>query len=313
MGEMKGLVLGFLEASKCAAIAASEWVGRGDKEAADGAAVEAMRCVLNGLPMDGRVVIGEGERDKAPMLYIGERLGCGGVGIDIAVDPLEGTRIVAEGQGGAMTVVAFGESGSLFHAPDVYMEKIVAAVPEEMLDLDRGVEENLEAIASYKGVSVSELVICVLKRQRHEGLLRKIEKSGAKVALISDGDIAGSLVTVIEDSGVDVYMGCGGAPEGVLVAAALKGGSGSFKGRLVFPEGKRRAEALQMGIEDPDKQVGISDMVKGKVCFIATGVTDGSLLKGVRRRGKTLLSHSMIWEGSVRREVRDEGRGEGCA
>ncbi|WP_448586193.1 class II fructose-bisphosphatase [Thermaurantiacus sp.] len=280
------LVLEMVRVTESAAIAASRWIGRGDERSADRAAVEAMREALNRLAFDGRVVIGEGERDEAPMLFIGEKVGTGeGPRIDIALDPLEGTTITAKAGPNAMAVLAIAEAGGLLNAPDVYMEKLAIGpgYPDGLVSLERSPTENVEALARAKGVKPSEIIACVLDRPRHEALIRELRALGCGVTLIPDGDVAGVIAVTNPETCIDIYMGQGGAPEGVLAAAALRCVGGQFEGRLVFRNEDERARARRIGIEDVDRVYRLGDLARGDCIFAATGVTDGSLLKGVKR------------------------------
>jgi fructose-1,6-bisphosphatase II / sedoheptulose-1,7-bisphosphatase len=304
------LVLEMVRVTEAAAIAASSWIGRGDNDAADAAAVEAMRAALNELPMAGTVVIGEGERDEAPMLYIGEKVGCSngdGPAIDIALDPLEGTTITANAGPNALAVLAIAEQGCLLNAPDVYMEKIAIGpgYPEGTIGLAKSVTENIRALAAAKGVQPNEIIACVLDRPRHDPIVAELRALGCGIKLIPDGDVAGVIATTDQDTGVDIYLGTGGAPEGVLAAAALRCVGGQMQGRLVFRNDDERARADRWGIEDLDRIYSMEDMAKGDCIFAATGVTDGSLLKGVKRqRGGTTTTESIVMRassGTVRR------------
>jgi fructose-1,6-bisphosphatase II / sedoheptulose-1,7-bisphosphatase len=295
------LVLEMVRVTEAAAIAASTLTGRGDEKAADAAAVEAMRAALNTLDMDGTVVIGEGERDEAPMLFIGEKVGTGnGPAIDIALDPLEGTTICAKAGPNSLAVLAIAEKGGLLNAPDVYMDKIAVGpgLPDGVIDLDRSPSENIRAIAAAKGVEPGEIIVCVLDRPRHEALIAELRGLGCGVMLIGDGDVAGVIATSDPDTTIDVYMGSGGAPEGVLACAALRCVGGQFKGRLLFRNDDERARAAKWGIEDLDKQYDLSELAKGDCIFAATGVTDGSLLEGVRRRTTKMTTESVVMRAS---------------
>jgi fructose-1,6-bisphosphatase II / sedoheptulose-1,7-bisphosphatase len=296
------LVLEMVRVTEAAAIAASTLVGRGDEKAADAAAVEAMREALNGLDMDGTVVIGEGERDEAPMLYIGEKVGTGkGPAIDIALDPLEGTTITAKAGPNSLAVLAIAEHGCLLNAPDVYMDKIAVGpgYPAGVIDLDKTPTENIKAIAAAKGVEPNEIIACVLDRPRHEKLIAELREIGCGVMLIGDGDVAGVIATSDPDTTVDVYMGSGGAPEGVLACAALRCIGGQFKGRLLFRNDDERARAKKWGVTDLDKQYDLTELAKGDCIFAATGVTDGSLLDGVKRkRGGIMTTESVVMRSS---------------
>jgi fructose-1,6-bisphosphatase II / sedoheptulose-1,7-bisphosphatase len=303
------LVLEMVRVTEAAAIAASQWIGRGDNDAADAAAVEAMRMALNELPLCGTVVIGEGERDEAPMLYIGEKVGCGegeGPNIDIALDPLEGTTITAKAGPNALAVLAIAESGCLLNAPDTYMEKLAVGpgFPEGTIDLTRPIADNVRAIARAKGVEPKEITACVLDRDRHSEIIAELRKLGCGVRLIPDGDVAGVIAVADPDTGIDVYVGTGGAPEGVLAASALRCVGGQMQGRLVFRNDDEVARAHRWGIEDLKRVYTLEDMAKGDCIFAATGVTDGSLLEGVHRRGKCVTTESIVMRastGTVRR------------
>jgi fructose-1,6-bisphosphatase II / sedoheptulose-1,7-bisphosphatase len=313
------LVLEMVRVTEAAAVAASKLVGRGDEKAADAAAVEAMRAALNELYMDGTVVIGEGERDEAPMLYIGEKVGLGkGPAIDIALDPLEGTTICAKAGPNSLAVLAIAEHGGLLNAPDVYMDKIAVGpgLPEGVIDLDRSPTENVRAIAAAKGVAPNEIIACVLDRPRHERLIAELRAIGCGVMLIGDGDVAGVIATTDPDTTIDVYMGSGGAPEGVLACAALRCVGGQFKGRLLFRNDDERARAHKWGVTDLDKQYDLSELASGDCIFAATGVTDGSLLAGVKRRGGKMTTESVVMRASsgTVRWVKGEHRlGDGAA
>jgi fructose-1,6-bisphosphatase II / sedoheptulose-1,7-bisphosphatase len=310
------LVLEMVRVTEAAAIAASALIGRGDEKAADAAAVEAMRAALNELYMDGTVVIGEGERDEAPMLYIGERVGSApgkGPKIDIALDPLEGTTITAKAGPNALAVLAIAEQGGLLNAPDVYMDKIAVGpgYPEGVVNLDKSVEANVCAVAAAKGVAPADIIVCVLDRPRHEGLIAELRALGCGIMLIPDGDVAGVIATTDPDTTIDIYMGSGGAPEGVLAAAALRCVGGQFKGRLLFRNDDERSRARKWGIADLDKIYDLEELAKGDVIFAATGVTDGSLLEGVkRRRGGITTTESIVMRASSRtvRRVKSEHR-----
>ena len=302
------LVLEMVRVTEAAAIAASTLVGRGDEKAADAAAVEAMRDALNRLYLDGTVVIGEGERDEAPMLFIGEKVGAAqgkGPEIDIALDPLEGTTICAKAGPNALAVLAVAEKGGLLNAPDVYMDKIAVGpgYPEGVIDLARSPTENVKAIAAAKGVEPHEIIACVLDRPRHEKLIAELRDIGCGVVLIGDGDVAGVIATTDPETTIDVYMGQGGAPEGVLACAALRCVGGQFKGRLVFRNDDERQRARKWGIEDLDKIYDLTELAKGDCIFAATGVTDGSLLEGVKRFATKMTTESVVMRahsGTVR-------------
>ena len=295
------LSLGLARVSEAAAHASARLIGRGDEKAADQAAVNAMREQLNMLDIKGVVVIGEGERDEAPMLFIGEKVGSGtGPAIDIALDPLEGTTICAKSGPNSLAVLAIAEGGGLLNAPDVYMDKLAVGpgLPDGVIDLDRTPTENIEAIAAAKGVKPSEVIACVLDRPRHEALIAELRGIGCGIVLIGDGDVAGVIATTDPETTIDVYMGSGGAPEGVLAAAALRCVGGQFKGRLLFRNDDERARAAKWGVTDLDRQYDLTDLAKGDCIFAATGVTDGSLLAGVKRRGKVMTTESVVMRAS---------------
>ena len=300
------LTLELVRVTERAAVASSLLVGRGNEKEADQAAVDAMRTELNTLDIQGEVVIGEGERDEAPMLYIGEEVGTGeGPKIDIALDPLEGTTITAKGGGNALAVIAMAEEGGFLNAPDTYMEKIAVGnnLPEGVIDLDEEVDVNLKELAKAKRVDISDLVACVLDRPRHDEIIRKTREAGARILLIGDGDVSGVIATSQIEAGVDIYMGTGGAPEGVLAAAALRCIGGQMQGRLVFRTQDERDRAARLGIEDFQKKYGLMDLASGEVMFAATGVTSGTMLRGVRRYREGAKTHSMIMRsksGTVR-------------
>jgi fructose-1,6-bisphosphatase II / sedoheptulose-1,7-bisphosphatase len=280
------LTIEIARVTEAAAIAAAHWRGRGDEKQADQAAVDAMRQALNSiLDMDGLVVIGEGERDEAPMLYIGEKVGSGtGQRIDIALDPLEGTTLCAKAMPNAISCVAMADGGSLLHAPDTYMDKIAigGGYPENVVDLDLPPAENIRRLAKAKGVTPREITACILDRPRHEVLIQAVRETGASIRLITDGDVAGVIHTATPDeTGIDIYMGIGGAPEGVLAAAALRCIGGQMQGRLITKSEEQKARARKMGVEDFNRKFTMAEMAKGDVMFAATGVTTGSMLEGV--------------------------------
>ena len=293
------LVLELVRVTEKAAIAASKLVGRGDEKAADAAAVEAMRKAFDKLEIDGTVVIGEGERDEAPMLYIGAP----GTGpkIDIALDPLEGTTITAKAGPNALAVLAAAEKGNLLNAPDTYMDKLAVGpgYPEGIIDLAKSPSDNVRAVAEAKGVKPEEIIVCVLDRPRHADLIAELRGLGCGVVLIGDGDVAGVIAVTDEDTTIDMYMGQGGAPEGVLAAAALRCVGGQFNGRLVFRNEDEKARAAKWGIEDLDRIYKLEDLAKGDCIFAATGVTSGSLLEGVKRRkGGRMTTESVVMRAS---------------
>ena len=298
------LVLEMVRVTEAAAIAASQLIGRGDEKAADAAAVEAMRRAFDTLYMDGTVVIGEGERDEAPMLYIGEKVGGApgkGPKIDIALDPLEGTTITAKAGPNALAVLAAAEEGGLLNAPDVYMDKIAVGpgYPEGIIDLANSPSENVRAVAAAKGVEPGDIIVCVLDRPRHADLIAELRSLGCGVVLIGDGDVAGVIAVTDEDTTIDMYMGQGGAPEGVLAAAALRCVGGQFNGRLVFRNEDEKRRARKWGIEDFDRIYKLEDLARGDCIFAATGVTSGSLLDGVKRlRSGKMTTHSVVMRAS---------------
>ncbi|PNU03696.1 class II fructose-bisphosphatase [Novosphingobium guangzhouense] len=298
------LVLEMVRVTEAAAIAASSLIGRGDEKAADHAAVEAMRKAFDGLYIDGTVVIGEGERDEAPMLFIGEKVGGApgkGPKIDIALDPLEGTTITAKAGPNSLAVLAAAEEGGLLNAPDVYMDKIAVGpgYPDGVIDLDKTPTQNVEAVAAAKGVKPSDIIVCVLDRPRHEALIDELRDIGCGVVLIGDGDVAGVIAVTDEDTTIDLYMGSGGAPEGVLAAAALRCVGGQFNGRLLFRNEDERSRARKWGITDLDKIYKLEELAKGDCIFAATGVTSGSLLDGVKRRkGGIMTTESVVMRAS---------------
>ncbi|MEQ8398619.1 class II fructose-bisphosphatase [Thalassobaculum sp.] len=297
----RNLALEAVRVTEAAALAASRLMGRGDEKAADQAAVDAMRTALNNLEIDGTVVIGEGERDEAPMLFIGEKVGRGGPKIDIALDPLEGTTITAKGGANALAVVALASEGGFLNAPDVYMDKIAVGggLPDGVVDLDATVEENLKNLAKAKKADVSDIVACILDRPRHAELIAKVREAGARIMLISDGDVSGVIATSQPTSGVDIYLGSGGAPEGVLAAAALRCIGGQIQARLLFRNDDERSRAKRWGIEDLDRKYGLMELAGGDVMFAATGVTNGTMLKGVRRYTGGAYTHSIIMRSTT--------------
>jgi fructose-1,6-bisphosphatase II / sedoheptulose-1,7-bisphosphatase len=295
-------VLEMVRVTERAAVAASALVGRGNEKEADAAAVEAMREALNKLDFEGTVVIGEGERDEAPMLFIGEKVGTGkGPKIDIALDPLEGTTITAKAGFNAMAVLAIAEAGNLLYAPDVYMEKLAVGpgFADDVIDIEKGATWNLDSIAKAKGCRPDELMVCVLDRPRHEALIKELRDIGCGIKLIPDGDVAGVIAVTDPDTQIDVYMGSGGAPEGVLAAAALRCVGGQIQGKLLFRNEEEKARAYRCGIEDLNRVYRLEEMAAGDVIFAATGVTDGSLLEGVKRRkGGAFTTESVVMRAS---------------
>jgi fructose-1,6-bisphosphatase II / sedoheptulose-1,7-bisphosphatase len=305
----RGLVMDAVRVTEMAAIAAWRLAGRGDEKAADQAAVDAMRTALNDLEIDGEIVIGEGERDEAPMLYIGEKVGKGGKHkIDIALDPLEGTTLTAKAMANALAVMAWAPKGTLLNAPGTYMDKIACGpgLPPGVIDLDKTAADNVKAIAMAKGVEPSDITVCVLDRPRHAEIIASVRSAGARVYLITDGDVAGAMNTADPSTGVDMYMGQGGAPEGVLACAALKCVGGQFQGRLVFRNADERARAARVGITDFDRKYDLHEMVRADAIFAATGVTNGALLDGVKVEGGFVHTHTLVLNSASRtaREVR---------
>jgi fructose-1,6-bisphosphatase II len=291
----RNLALEFVRITEAAALSSSKWMGRGDNHAADQAAVDAMRKAFDSVRIDGTVVIGEGERDEAPMLYIGEKVGRkteDAPAVDIALDPLEGTSICATGGVGAISVIAVAESGNFLHAPDTYMDKIACGpAAKGRIDIDLSPEENIKRVAEALKKPVEDLVVVILDRPRHEDLIAKVRKAGARIQLIGDGDVSACVATAWPDSGIDLLIGVGGAPEGVISAAALQCLGGDFQGRLKFRNEEEKTRAARMGIKDFQKKYSIDELAKGNVMFCATGITDGPLLRGVKlfagRQAKT--------------------------
>lgn len=284
-----------------AAIACYDWIGKGDEKLADQAAVNAMRDELNKMNIAGTVVIGEGERDEAPMLYIGEKVGQGTLAIDIALDPLEGTTICATANPNSLAVIAFAHKGNFLHAPDVYMDKIAVGggLPLGVVDLDNSPQNNLKNLAAAKKCTISDLQVMILKRDRHQEIIAKCREAGARVKLISDGDVAAVISTADSATGIDLYMGIGGAPEGVLAAAALRTVGGQMMGRLLFKgEEKQAARAKEMGITDLNKKYTTEEMAKGDVLFIASGVTNGEMLDGVKKYPHKIIVNSLIMDSA---------------
>ena len=302
----RNLALEVVRVTEAAALAASLQMGRGDERMADQVAVDAMRNALNSLDIAGTVVIGEGERDEAPMLFIGEEVGTGhGPKIDIALDPLEGTTITAKGLTNSLAVIAMAEQDGFLNSPDVYMDKIAVGggLPDGVVDIDNAPKDNLESLANAKGVEVEDIVACILDRPRHEELINKVREAGARIMLIMDGDVSGVMATSEENSGVDIYLGSGGAPEGVLAAAALRCIGGQMQGRLIFRNDDERMRAERCGITDFDRKYELLDLASGDVMFAATGVTKGTMLDGVRRFSGGAKTHSLVMRsktGTVR-------------
>ncbi|MEO6012482.1 MAG: class II fructose-bisphosphatase [Devosia sp.] len=303
----RALTLELVRVTERAAISSAAWRGKGDEKAADRAAVEAMRAELSNVRIDGRIVIGEGERDEAPMLFIGENVGAGeGPEVDIAVDPLEGTTLCAKNQPDSICVLAMAERGGLLNAPDVYMQKIAIGsdYPEGTVDLDMSAKENIASLAKAKGVAIEEITAVMLDRPRHAALLEDLRSTGCAIKLISDGDIAGIIHAVnTEDTGIDIYIGSGGAPEGVLAAAALRCIGGQMQGRLMLDTDEKKERARRMGITDPNRKYKTNELASGDVLFAATGVTDGFLLDGVRFKKNSVRTSTVVmrsWSRTVR-------------
>lgn len=303
----RNVALEAVRVTEAAALSASLLVGRGDEKAADKAAVDGMRRAFNNLHIDGTVVIGEGERDEAPMLYIGERVGAGGPAIDIALDPLEGTSITANGGPNAMAVLAMTDKGGFLNAPDTYMQKIAVGphMPANILDLDAPVDDVVKKLAKAKEAKIEDLLICILDRPRHESIIRAVRQTGARIMLIQDGDVSAVMATADPSTGIDMYVGTGGAPEGVLAAAALQCTGGSMLGRLVFRNDDERMRADRCGIKDLNRIYTTDELAKpDNVMFAATGVTDGTMLRGVRRFAGGAITHSIVMRsksGTIRR------------
>ena len=299
----RNLALEAVRVTEAAAISASSWIGLGNEKKADAAAVKAMRNSLNKLDINGEVVIGEGERDKAPMLYIGEKVGNKkGPKVDIALDPLEGTTICATGGNNALTVLAFAKKGGFLNAPDVYMNKIAigGGLPKGLVDLDKSPLKNLKNLAKAKKKDINDLVVCILNRPRHEELISKCREAGARIMLIEDGDVSAVIATSNQQSGVDIYMGIGGAPEGVLGAAALRCIGGQMQGRLIFNDDEEIKRAKILGIKNLNKKYSLNDLASADAMFAATGVTDGSMLKGVRITNSKIYTESIVMRSQSR-------------
>ena len=288
---------GIVAATEKAAIASSMLIGLGDEKAADQKAVDAMRTALNQIDFKGRIVIGEGERDEAPMLYIGEEVGTGrNHEVDIALDPLEGTTITAKGMPNSLSVIAAAQRGGLLYAPDTYMNKIAVGgnLPDDIIDLDATTKENIQSIADAKKVPINEVTACVLERSRHDSIIEDLRSIGAKIVLIPDGDVAGIIMTTQEHSSVDIYMGVGGAPEGVLAAAALQCIGGQMKTRLVINNEDEKIRAEKIGIKDLNKKYSLDELAHGDIIFSATGVTEGTMVRGVRTNQNKYVTHSLV-------------------
>lgn len=296
-----------IEVVEKTAIACYPWIGKGDNHQADQVAVDAMRSTLNTMAISGTIVIGEGERDEAPMLYIGEKVGTSGSKVDIALDPLEGTTICANASESSLAVIAFGEDQSFLHAPDVYMEKIAVGsnLPDGVVDLDNSVSNNLKNLAQAKKVSLSDLMVMILDRPRHQEMIAKVREAGAKIRLIGDGDVAGVIACTNQKTRVDIYMGTGGAPEGVLASCALKVIGGQMQGRLIFNDDQKQIQrAKKMGIVDLNKKYREYDMAKGEVVFACAGVTDGYLLKGVKKYPNKYVVESLVLDSASKKVIK---------
>jgi len=291
-------IVEMLEVTEAAALAAGRWMGKGDKHAADDAAVEGMRTAFNDVEIDGTIVIGEGERDEAPMLYIGEKVGSGGEGIDIAVDPLEGTNLTAYGQSNSLAVLAFAPQGTLLHAPDTYMKKIaVGPAAANVVHIDASPTENIRNVAKALDRDVEDLVVCILERERHVDLIREVREVGARIRLISDGDVFGAVATAIEGTGIHLYLGTGAAPEGVLACAAMKCLGGCFMGRFEWRSAEEKARAVEMKTCNIDDVLTMDCLVNtDEAAFIATGVTDGEMLRGVKYFGQGARTNSVAMD-----------------
>ena len=297
----RNLALEAVRVTEAAALNCARWTGRGDEKAADQAAVDAMRKAFDALAIDGTVVIGEGERDEAPMLYIGEKVGCGGPKVDIALDPLEGTTICATGAPNALAVIAMGDGGNLLNCPDTYMEKIAAGpIGKGVVDLDKTPTQNLHALAEAKGCAVEDLMVIILARPRHDALIQEVRKAGARIRLIGDGDVSAAIATTKPETGIDLLLGIGGAPEGVLAAAALRCVGGEFQGRLKPRNNEEIERAIKMGVTDINKKFKIDELAAGDVMFAATGVTDGDYLQGVHFFSGGATTQSVVMRSKTR-------------
>ena len=298
----RNLALEAVRVTEAAALSSSLHMGRGNEKAADQAAVNAMRSFLNNLSIEGEVVIGEGERDKAPMLYIGEKVGIGGLKVDIALDPLEGTTITAHGGENALSVIAMANKGGFLNAPDIYMQKIAYGKKYEGLEIDPElpVDQIIYEFSKYSKMDVKNIVVCILDRSRHQNIISLVRKTGARIKLITDGDVSAVIATTVEDSGVDIYLGSGGSPEGVLAAAALRCLGGKIYGKLLFQKDTDKQRALDMGINDFNKIYTTNDLASGEVMFAATGVTDGTFLKGVRIKNDIATTHSVVMRSKTK-------------
>ncbi len=297
----RNLALEAVRVTEAAALNCARWTGRGDETAADQAAVDAMRKAFNALAIDGTIVIGEGERDEAPMLYIGEKVGCGGPKVDIALDPLEGTTICATGAPNALAVIAMADGGNLLHCPDTYMEKIaVGPAGKGVVDLDKTPTQNLKALAEAKRCKVEDLTVIILSRPRHEAVIKEVRQAGARIRLIGDGDVSAAIATTKPETGIDMLLGIGGAPEGVLAAAALRCVGGEFQGRLAPRNNEEIERAKKMGVADIKKKFKIDELAGGDVMFAATGVTDGDYLQGVHFFPGGATTQSVVMRSKTR-------------
>ena len=298
----RNLALEAVRITEVAALASSLHMGRGNENIADQSAVNAMRSFLNNMPISGKIVIGEGERDKAPMLYIGENVGKGGTKVDIALDPLEGTTITAKGGENALSVLAMGEEGSFLHSPDIYMYKIAYGNKYKNLEIDP--EDDpiniIKKFSNYSGIKIENVCVCILDRPRHSNLIKKVRSTGSRIKLIPDGDVSAVIATSIDDSGINIYMGIGGSPEGVLAAAALSCIGGKMYTKLLFEDNNSFERANEMGISDKNKIYTMNDLVKGDVMFSATGVTDGTLLKGVNFKSNIATTNSVVMRSKTK-------------
>jgi fructose-1,6-bisphosphatase class II len=297
----RNLALEAIRVTEAAALSCARLTGRGDEKAADQAAVDAMRKAFDALPIDGTVVIGEGERDEAPMLYIGEKVGSGGPKVDIALDPLEGTTICATGAPNALAVIAMADGGNLLHCPDTYMEKIaVGPAGKGVVDLDKTPTQNLQALAEAKRCKVEDLTVIILSRPRHEAIIKEVRQAGARIRLIGDGDVSAAIATTKPETGIDLLLGIGGAPEGVLAAAALRCVGGEFQGRLAPRNNEEIERAKKMGVSDIKKKFSIEQLAAGDVMFAATGVTDGDYLQGVHFFSGGATTQSVVMRSKTR-------------
>ena len=304
----RNLAIELVRVTEFAALAAAKHIGRGDEKIADQAAVDAMRTSLNSMTIEGTVVIGEGERDEAPMLYIGEKVGQGGPKVDIALDPLEGTTITSKGGENAMAVIALAQDGGFLNAPDVYMEKISSNIKnnENIISIQQDLKSNIKDLAKYKNINVEDMIICVLDRERHQNAIEEIRSLGSRIKMIDDGDVSAVISSVLPNNIIDMYYGIGGAPEGVLAAAALQCIGGFMEGKLLFRNDDEKARAAKVNITDLNKIYSLKELAQGDVMFSATGVTDGTMLPGVKTNKFTGETHSIVMRsktGTVRHIV----------